>query len=308
MKKLMIQMKGNKYKGTGVAIITPFRDYSVDFDALSAVVDHVTKGGVDFIVALGSTGEAATLSEKEQNEVLDHVIQSNDKRLPIVAGNFAGIDTHAIVKSIKQYDFSGIDALLISSPAYVKPTQEGIYAHYMRIAEASPLPIIIYNVPGRTRSNIEWHTTTRLAKQNEKFIGIKEASGDLIQVQKILMDRPADFLVLSGDDELALPFVTMGGDGIISVLANALPGLFSSMIRAGLKEELTQARALNDRFYNMHHYMYKEGNPTGIKAAMSLLGICSAELRLPLISMSPENLEELEKLMKESAFLDVERL
>lgn len=302
------QMNKNNYKGTGVAIITPFNDYKVDYSALSSVVKHVTKGGVQFIVALGSTGEAATISEKDQQQILEHVVQENKAKLPLVAGNFAGIDTHAIVKRIKQFEFKGIDALLISSPAYVKPTQEGIYKHYMSIAEASPLPIIIYNVPGRTRSNIEWSTTTRLAKQNNKFIGIKEASGDLIQVQKILKDRPDDFLVLSGDDELALPFITMGGDGIISVLANALPSLFSSMIMAGLKGDLEEARALNNQIFNMHDFMYAEGNPAGVKAALSLLGICENELRLPLTIMSPEKTESLETHMRTSGFLDLERL
>jgi 4-hydroxy-tetrahydrodipicolinate synthase len=301
-------MNRNKYKGTGVAIVTPFKNYAVDYSALGKVVKHVTKGGVQFIVALGSTGEAATISEKDQQQILERVILENKAKLPVVAGNFAGIDTQAIVKRIKQYDFSGINALLISSPAYVKPTQEGIYKHYMSIAEASPLPIIIYNVPGRTRSNIEWSTTTRLAKQSEKFIAIKEASGDLIQVQKILLERPDDFLVLSGDDELALPFVTMGGDGIISVLANALPALFSTMIMSGLKGALAEAKDLNQQFYNMHHFMYTEGNPAGVKAALSLMGICENELRLPLCAMSADNLEKLESHMRECGFLEQERL
>jgi 4-hydroxy-tetrahydrodipicolinate synthase len=288
-------MNINKYKGTGVAIITPFKNQKVDFDALSDVVNHVIDGGVDYIVALGSTGETATLNDEEARAILDHVISVNKNRVKIVTGNFAGNNTIEICRNIKNYDFKGIDALLISSPSYVKPSQEGIYQHFMEIQEVSPIPIILYNVPGRTQSNMEWTTTVRLAESSKKFIGIKEASGDLIQATRIIKNRPANFFVTSGDDEIAMAMVACGGEGVISVMANAFPREFSQMISAALSYEYNIAQEINLELYDLHKWLYIEGNPVGIKSAMKILGFCSNEVRLPLSPLSSENYKHLKR-------------
>lgn len=279
----------NKFKGTGVAIITPFKNGDIDFIAMSRIIEHVITGGVDYIVALGSTGEAATLDANESRQVLDHVIQTVNGRVPVVAGNFGSSNTRELCRYVKSFDFTGIDAVLSSSPAYVKPSQEGIFQHYMALAEACPIPIILYNVPGRTRSNMEWETTLKLAESTSSFIGIKEASGDLIQAIKIIKNKPDHFFVTSGDDELALPLVACGGLGVISVIANAFPSSFSGMIRAALAQNYTEARQLNFKTYDLHKWLYIEGNPVGIKSAMEILGLCSNEVRLPLAPMSKNN-------------------
>ena len=291
-------MQNQKFIGTGVALITPFKNNQVDFDALEKIINHIIDGGVDYLVILGSTGETATLNHEEAKSVLDFAISVNNARLPIVAGNFTGNNTNEVVKRIDEYDFTGVDALLSSSPGYVKPSQEGIFLHYMEMAKFSPVPIIIYNVPGRTQSNITWQTTVRLANASPKFIGIKEATGDLIQTTRIIKNKPADFIVTSGDDEVALPMVAVGGQGGISVIGNALPSQFSSLIRAALNDEYNEARRLNNQIYDLHKWLYIEGNPVGIKSAMSIMGFCTNEVRLPLASMSLENMKELEKVLK----------
>lgn len=291
-------MKESQFKGTGVAIITPFKNQKVDFDALTTVVNHVISGGVDYIVALGSTGETATLNDQEAKAVLDHVISVTNKRVPIVAGNFASNNTLDLCEKIENYDFKGIDALLISSPAYVKPSQEGIYHHFMALQEVSPLPIILYNVPGRTMSNMSWTTTVRLARDSKKFIGIKEASGDLIQATRIIKNRPDNFFVTSGDDEVAMAMVACGGEGVISVMANAFPMEFSQMIGAALAYDFTTAQKINLELYDLHKWLYIEGNPVGIKSAMKVLGICENEVRLPLHPLSTENYNHLKQEME----------
>jgi 4-hydroxy-tetrahydrodipicolinate synthase len=287
-------MLQHKFKGTGVAIITPFRNNEIDFSGLTNVINHVLAGGVNYIVALGSTGETATLDEQESRMVLDHAIKIIGGSVPLVAGNFGDNNTKALCKKVAAYDFTGIDAILSSSPAYVKPSQEGIYQHFMALAEVSPVPIILYNVPGRTRSNMEWETTIRLAHANKKFIGIKEASGDLIQTTRIIKNRPDNFFVTSGDDEVALPMVACGGEGVISVMANAFPKEFSHMINAALAEDYVMARNWNFKTYDLHKWLYIEGNPVGIKSAMQILGHCTNEVRLPLASMSEGNYKALE--------------
>ena len=290
----------NTFKGTGVALITPFHDNTeVDFESYGKIIEYVIEGGVDYLVPLGSTGETATLNDVEARKILDFVIEKNAKRKPIVAGNFGLTNTQELVKKIKNYNFDGIDAILSSSPAYVKPSQEGIYAHYMAMAEVSPVPIIIYNVPGRTRSNIEWYTTVRLAKASEKFIGIKEATGDLIQATRIIKNKPDHFFVTSGDDEVALPMVAAGGDGVISVVANAYPKEFSEMINAAISQDYVTAREWNFKTYDLHKWLYIEGNPVGIKSAMKVKGLCGNQVRLPLHRLSKENYLELESCMRE---------
>lgn len=286
-----------QFRGTGVAIVTPFLNGKIDFDGLERVIEHVVEGGVDYIIALGSTGEAAVLSWEEQKEVLRFCGKVVSNRKPLVAGNFAGNNTDDLVEKIKSFHFEGIDAILSASPAYVKPTQEGIYRHYEKIATNCPVPVILYNVPGRTQSNIEWYTTVRIAKDFENIIGIKEASGNISQITKIIKYRPHDFLVISGDDETALATVAIGGDGVISVIANALPEIFSRMISSALSHDYEAARNLNLRCFDLHHWLYREGNPAGIKAALEVLNLCSREVRLPLTAMTDESFAELKRIM-----------
>lgn len=293
-------MDSSILKGTGVALITPFnKDYTVDLEGYGRIIEHVIAGGVDFLVPLGSTGETATLNEEESRRILDFAIEINKGRVPLVAGNFGGNNTLELTQKIKDYNFKGIDAILSSSPAYVKPNQEGIYQHYMEMAKVSPVPIIIYNVPGRTKSNIEWHTTVKLAKASKKFIAIKEATGDLIQTTRILKNRPEGFLVLSGDDEVTLSMVASGGDGVISVMANAYPKLFSGISKSIFEGNLAKARELNFATYDLHKWLYIEGNPVGIKTAMQHLGFCTNVVRLPLHTMNESNKEKLTNCMDE---------
>lgn len=287
-------MRYPEFNGTGVALITPFNDdLSVDYTAYGKIIEHVISENIDFLIPLGSTGETATLNEEEARKILDFVIKVNAGRKPILAGNFGGNNTLELVKKIKGYDFKGIDGILSSSPSYVKPNQEGIYSHYMAMAEVSPVPIMLYNVPGRTKSNMEWDTVIRLANASEKFAGIKEASGDLIQATRIIKNRPEGFIVTSGDDEVALPMIAAGGDGVISVIANAYPGYFSEMTRYIKSGQLKNARSHNFEIYDLHKWLYVEGNPVGIKSAMKILGFCKNHVRLPLHKMSSDNYDAL---------------
>ncbi len=292
-------MSSKKFTGTGVAIITPFKKGQVDFLALEKIVNHLIKGKVNYLVPLGTTGESATLSESEQREVLDCVLSVNKKRLPIVAGNFGGKNTSAIIEKLNNWNLRGVDAILSASPEYSKPSQEGIYKHYMALAKVSPKPIILYNVPGRTKSNIEWQTTVRLAKASSKFIAIKEASADLVQAAKIIQNKPSRFLVLSGDDETALPFLSLGGNGVLSVIANVYPKSFSTMVNFCLKQEFKKANKLNNQYFELHQWLYVEGNPVGIKNAMNYAGLCEDEVRLPLSRMRNTYSSKLKACMEE---------
>ncbi|MCB0660167.1 MAG: 4-hydroxy-tetrahydrodipicolinate synthase [Saprospiraceae bacterium] len=292
-------MKDKRFIGTGVAIITPFKNGAIDWQGLKSVIEHVIKGGVNYIVALGSTGETTTLDDKEGREILDFCIEKIAGRVPLVAGNFGISDTKTLVQKVKSFDFTGISAILSSSPAYVKPSQEGIYRHYEAAVEHCPVPIILYNVPGRTRSNMEWETTVRLANLSPKFIGVKEASGDLIQTTRIIKNKPDNFIVTSGDDEIALAMTALGGDGVISVMANALPYQFSSMIHAALQSDFDAARKWNLLTYDLHKWLYVEGNPVGIKSAMEILGFCTNEVRLPLVPLSQSNYNHLKSMLLE---------
>ncbi len=291
-------MKHQKYVGTGVALVTPFKNGEVDYNTLGRIINYVIDGGVDYLVALGSTGETATLNHEEARDILNYTIEINDGRKPIVAGNFAGNNTKELVKYIESFDFSGIDAILSSSPAYVKPSQEGIYRHYMSMEKVSPVPIILYNVPGRTMSNMDWTTTVRLAEASEKFIGIKEATGDMIQTTRIVKNKPKDFFVTSGDDEVTLPFISVGGHGGISVIANALPKQFSTLVKSALQEDFVKAREMNNNIYDLHKWLYVEGNPVGVKTAMEILGYGTNEVRLPLSPISSDNYKYLERVLR----------
>ena len=287
----------NKFGGTGVAIVTPFSDGEIDYSALRNVVDHVISGGVDFIVALGSTGEAATISPSESRLVLDAIIDEIKGRVPLVAGNFGSNNTRALVNQINGYSFDGIDAILSASPSYSKPSQQGIYEHYTVVADASPVPVILYNVPSRTSSNISADTTIRLSKHSN-IIGIKEASGDLAQAKDVIRSSAERFFVTSGDDVLAPAMTLSGGVGVISVLANAYPLEFSQMISHFVNGQSEQGKIIEDKLYNFHECMYSEGNPSGIKTAMEILGVCGADVRLPLTRVSSDLHRKLVELVK----------
>lgn len=288
-----------QFRGTGVAVVTPFLDNGkIDFDALEKVLEFQIEGGVDYLVSLGTTGEAITLSKKECMEVFAFTKKIVRERLPIVAGLFGKNDTLALVDKIKEFDFDGFSGLLSSSPAYNKPSQEGIFQHYMHVAKASPVPIIIYNVPGRTASNVTAETTVRLARADKKFSAVKDASGDLVQGMQTIKNKPDHFAVLSGDDPTALPLIACGGDGVISVIANAYPRIFSTMVNAGLEGDLKSANIINEALMDVHQWLYCEGNPVGIKGAMQILGLCKSNVRLPLINLSETNLSNLKLEME----------
>jgi 4-hydroxy-tetrahydrodipicolinate synthase len=268
-------------KGSGVAMITPFNeDKSVDYAALERVVEHVIAGGIDYLVVQGTTGETATLTSSEKKEVLAFSIKVNNGRLPIVYG-VGGNDTRKVIEEIKQTDFTGIDAILSVSPYYNKPAQAGIIAHYQHIADASPVPVILYNVPGRTMSNVTAETTLVLA-EHQNIIGMKESSGNLEQCMKIAAHKPDDFILISGDDMLGCAIRAIGGEGIISVMANAYPRLFKSIIHDSPEE----SRKAAFKLLEMNPLMYEESNPVGIKNLMMHLGLCKDEVRLPLLKAS----------------------
>lgn len=286
-------MNPSRFKGTGVALVTPFTNGQIDYQALKNLVHKVVDGGVDYIVSLGTTGEASALSPAEQRKVVDITLETNAGRVPVIVGGpFGGSHTLEIKEKLSEYNFSGIQGILSSSPAYVKPTQEGIYRHYMTLAETSPLPIIIYNVPGRTASNILPETLLRLhSAAPEIFVAVKEASADLVQGQKLMGMAPPTFTVLSGDDPTALALISTGASGVISVIANAYPAEFSDMVRTAIASKLDTARTLNDLLYPLHPCLYVEGNPAGIKALLELQGHCKREVRLPLAPYSDQGFE-----------------
>jgi len=287
----------DKFKGTGVAIVTPFNsDKSVDYNALEKLVNHLISNGIDYIVVQGTTGESVTLSKQEKEETLAFVIKVNNGRLPIVLG-IGGNCTNTVVETFKTTNTDGVDAILSVSPYYNKPTQEGIYQHYKAVAEVSKLPIILYNVPGRTSSNILPATTLRLANDFDNIVAVKEASGNLEQCMEIINNKPADFLVISGDDALVLPMIASGGDGVISVIANAFPKGFSDMVSAVLDSDMETARTLHYKYFEMIHYLFIEGNPAGVKVALKELGIMNDDVRLPLVSVSNETNNKIKELM-----------
>ncbi|MBR2866688.1 MAG: 4-hydroxy-tetrahydrodipicolinate synthase [Alistipes sp.] len=270
-----------KIKGVGVALITPFNNYDVDYEALGRMVDHVINGGVDYIVALGSTAETATLSLAERHEVLRFIISRTAGRVPIVAG-MGSNNTHDLVNQLKSFDLSETVAILSVVPYYNKPSQEGIFRHFMAVAKASPVPVIVYNVPGRTGVNMTSETTLRLAHATDKIIAIKEASGDIEQMQRIIDGRPKDFVVLSGDDGITVELIKRGGNGVISVAANAFPERFCDCVHDAMQGLITEAEATMERLSEPIALLFKEGNPTGVKSMTAAMGITTKEVRLPL--------------------------
>lgn len=284
-----------KLQGTGVALTTPFKqDKSVDVQALEQLVHFQVENGIDYLVVLGTTAETPTLSTEEKQLVKQTVKRANNGRIPMVLG-VGGNDTKAIVEQVQAVEKDDYQAILSVSPYYNKPSQEGIYQHYKAIAQASPLPILLYNVPSRTGTNMDYHTTLRLAKEVPNIIGIKEASGNIVQIMHLLQGRPKDFLIISGDDATALPTVLLGGDGVISVLGQAFPKQCSQMIHHGLEAKNNEANASQYHLLEAMDLIFKEGNPVGIKALLSLLGIGTPQVRLPLCTAS----EQLQKQLKE---------
>jgi len=291
-------MKNTSFTGTGIALITPFKkDNSIDFRSLTDVVEHVIKNKSDYLVALGTTAETPVLSTDEQIKVVNHIREVNKARLPMVVG-MGGNDTAALIRKIEQWDFTGTDAILTASPYYNKPSQKGIYMHYMAIAEVSPLPIIIYNVPSRTGSNITAKTTLALACESNKFLGIKEASGDMTQLLAIASKKQEDFLLISGDDALSLPIISMGGSGVISVIGNAFPRQLSEMIRLALNNQWEDARRIHFSLLEIMEQMFVDGNPSGVKAALNILNICENQVRLPSAPVSRTTYNRISELIR----------
>lgn len=273
-----------KLYGTGVALVTPFDESGkIDFASLKKVLTHTARG-VDYFVVMGSTGEAATLSKDEKKKVLEFVLKNNPEKLPVVYG-IGGNNTAAMIEEIGQTDFTGVVAMLSASPHYNKPTQEGIVQHFLAIADACPVPVILYNVPGRTASNLTAETTVRLA-QHKNIIGIKEASGNLEQCMKIARDKPPSFMLISGDDMLALPIYSIGGVGLISVLANALPVEFNRLRKYALDGDFVKAQKELFKLIDINGPMYEEANPVGVKQLLSEMGVCDPYVRLPLLKAS----------------------
>lgn len=273
--------------GTGVALITPFKDnYEIDFDALDKVIDFVINGGVEYLVTLGTTGETPTLTTDEKISIINFTYEKVNSRIPIVVG-IGGNNTSELINDLKTFPLAKAIAVLSSSPNYNKPSQEGIYMHYKALAEISPKPIILYNVPGRTCSNINASTTLRLAGV-ENIAGIKEASGNMVQCMQILKNKPQDFLVVSGDDHLALPLISCGTNGVISVAANSFPKDFSEMIRLALAGDFGKARSLHYKCLEGLDLLFAENNPAGVKAFLTELGVIKNVLRLPLVPLSKE--------------------
>ncbi|WP_339663399.1 4-hydroxy-tetrahydrodipicolinate synthase [uncultured Polaribacter sp.] len=277
-----------KFIGTGVALVTPFKnDLTIDFDALIKLVNFNIENGTDYLVINGTTGESATISKEEKEQIIDVIIKTNNKRLPLVLG-IGGNNTLEVVKELKTRDLSEIDGILSVAPYYSKPTQEGFYQHYKAIAEATEKPIILYNVPGRTARNMEPATTLRLAKDFSNIVAVKEAGNNQQQYYTLLKDKPADFLIISGDDDLALGVALAGGSGVISVIGQAFPKEFSKMIKLGLEGKNEEAYKIHFKMMDIIDYIFAENNPAGIKAVLQELGICNDTVRLPLVSASKE--------------------
>ena len=290
-------MAFQEFTGTGVAVTTPFTDnQSVDHAALGKHVQFLIENGVNYLVVLGTTGESVTLSDQEKRAVTDTVLKANNGQVPVVLG-MGGNNTASVLEKIDQFDFQGIDAILSVAPYYNKPTQEGLYQHFKAIAEKSPVPVILYNVPGRTGKNIEPGTIVSLARDFDNIVAVKEASGSFDQAMHIIQNKPEEFLVISGEDAITLPLMSIGVAGVISVAANAFPLEWSYMVSYALKNDFRSAQDLHYKMLTIVEKLFAEGNPAGIKCALSIKGIIPNRLRLPLVPVSKELEEELKKLI-----------
>ena len=287
----------SKLKGTGVAIVSPFtKSGAVDLKAYGKVMDFIIEGGCEFIVVLGTTGESPTMSKQEKSELIRYSVEKNKGRVPLVVG-IGGNNTSEVVSAIGDTSFKGVDAVLSVCPYYNKPQQEGIFRHFKAVSEASPVPVILYTVPGRTGSNIAASTTIRLAKECKNIIGIKEASGNFDQISQVLKNRPEGFLVLSGDDALTLPMLALGADGVISVVANVFPGEFSNMVRLGLNGDFAKARELHFRLLDFINSLFADGSPAGVKAALEIKKLAGNYLRLPLVPVNDSTYKLIKQLI-----------
>lgn len=283
----------------GVALITPFKDdESIDFDALSRIVEYQIKNGTDYLVVCGTTAETPTLTEYEKEEVKKFVVSINNGRLPIVLG-IGGNNTKDVVEKVQQVDLTGIDAILSVTPYYNKPSQEGLYQHYAAIAKVSRLPIILYNVPGRTGVNMSAQTTLRLANEFKIICAIKEASGNFNQIDDIIKNKPTDFLVISGDDGITFPLITLGAVGVISVIGNAFPKEFSRMVRLALQGDYKSARSIHHRFTELIELLFVEGNPAGVKSMLAVMGFIQNKLRLPLVPNTINTYEKIRQVLNQ---------
>jgi len=293
----------NTLKGLGVAMVTPFKkDLTIDVDALKTLTNHLVENGADYLVVMGTTGETPALDKEDKKLVLETILATNAGRKPVVLG-MGGNNTHELCLQLDRMDTTGISAILSVSPYYNKPTQTGLFEHFKAVSEHSKLPIILYNVPGRTGSNMMADTTLRIAFDCKNVIGIKEASGNVEQVMSIIKDRKKDFLVISGDDAITLPLIAAGADGVISVVGNAFPAEFGAMVHHALKAELHEARALHYRLLEITQLMFVEGNPAGVKEVLAHLDICEHYLRLPLVPVSQTTSERMRRVMMDEELI-----
>lgn len=283
----------------GVALITPFKqDESVDFDALSRLVEFQVKNGTDYLVVCGTTAETPTLTEEEKEQIKDFIIQINNGRLPIVLG-VGGNNTRSVVEKLQHTNLEGVDAILSVTPYYNKPSQEGLYQHYAAIAKASPRPVILYNVPGRTGVNMSASTTLRLASEFNNICAVKEASGNFTQIDDIIKNKPEDFMVISGDDGITFPLITLGAVGVISVIGNAFPKEFSRMVRLALQGDYEKSRLIHHRFTELIELLFVEGNPAGVKSMLALMGFIENKLRLPLVPNTIKTYEKIRQVLNQ---------
>ncbi|MDD2285417.1 MAG: 4-hydroxy-tetrahydrodipicolinate synthase [Paludibacter sp.] len=290
-------MINSKLKGMGVALVTPFKeDETIDFDSLARIVEHLIKNGTDYLVVCGTTAETPTLTEAEKEEIKQFVVEINNGRLPIVYG-IGGNNTKQIVEKVQHTDLTGIDAILSVTPYYNKPSQEGLYQHYAAIAAVSPLPLILYNVPGRTGVNMTAETTLRLANEFSIICAVKEASGNFNQIDDIIKNKPADFMVISGDDGITFPLITLGAVGVISVIGNAFPKEFSRMVRLALQGDYDNARSIHHHFTELIELLFVEGNPAGVKSMLAVMGFIRNILRLPLVPNTIKTYEKIRQVL-----------
>ena len=288
-----------KFRGTGVAIVTPFKnDSSIDFAALGRVVNHVINGGVNYIVVMGTTGESVTLTKDEKKAIISYVVEAIDNRVPLVVG-IGGNNTQEVINCIRHSNLTGVDGILSVAPYYNKPNQRGLFQHFKAIATCSPIPVIIYNVPGRTCSNISSDTCLELAHECENIVAVKEASGDIAQIMRIIKGKPENFSVISGDDMMTIPIIAVGGSGVISVLANAFPALTSELVNHALKNNFKSARELQLRYLEMTELLFIDGNPAGVKAMLSIMNLCQNNLRLPLVPVNRTLYTRIQKAIDE---------
>lgn len=292
-------MAQNKFRGLGIALITPFKtDGSIDFDALTRLVDFQLTHGADFLCILGTTAETPTLTAEEKKQVRDLVVARVAGRVPLLMG-CGGNCTAAVINELKSTDWTGIDGVLSVCPMYNKPSQEGLYQHFRAIAEASPVPVVLYNVPGRTGVNMTAETTLRLARDCENVVAIKEASGNITQMDDIIKNKPANFDVISGDDGITFPLITLGAVGVISVIGNALPAEFSRMVRLALRGEYSPALLIHHKFTELFKLLFVDGNPAGVKAMLHAMGAIENQLRLPLVPTRLTTMEKISSLVQE---------